>query len=279
MSTIVLKKRVKKLCKDQELPDMSSKITSSVYAPNNTVMQVRLGRVYRAMPKTEIPSFDNAVSVYVSKGKSHIGTQVSPFTLCIDSSINTGTVDGTTDGTPLRRGVALELYWQAAKVCPEEVLNGSPTPAYYVRRAQIYAKNVVKRRYIPKGYAIAGAVFGNDPTIFESVPSRKFYCHAYTTSVVKTPAFQLLTAIVHLNIRLLLLGPDAHALRMEESWASAYTDCTKQFGHERVLAVMLTSPQSEWPWIDQDCAVDEEPQAKCTRVIESPWCFLPLVSA
>jgi hypothetical protein len=38
---------------------------------------------------------------------------------------------------------------------------------------------------------------------------------------------------------------------MGESWAYAYADCTKQFGHERVLAMMLSRPASEWPWIEQ----------------------------
>jgi hypothetical protein len=243
------KQHVKELCKHHGFPDMSSKITVAVEGFNNRVMPVRLGVVYRAMRKEHIPTFEGTVSIYVSKGKSRIGTQVSPFTLCIDTNIDTGTDNGQADGIPLPRGVALELFWQAAKLSTVEVVNGRPTAAYYRRRAAIYAKGVVKRRYVAKGQPIAGAIFGNDVTIVSYIASRSTYCDAYTNAVVHTPAYALLRGLVNIGVRLLLLGPDAHCLRMGESWKYAYNDAEKPFGHERVLSVLLSSSTvDKWPW-------------------------------
>jgi hypothetical protein len=241
-----MKRQVKEACIKFGFPDLSSKVTVAVQEGDASVPRVRLGVVWRAMPKTEIPAFADAVSIYVSKGKSRIGDDVTPFIICIAAEIDTGTENGEIDGIALQRGVPLELYWQAAKLCPGEVHNGAPTAAYYMRRAKIYAKMNVKRRYIDKGLPIAGAVFGNDKTIFNYIDSRRFYCGAYAEAVLKTRAFKLLKELLNINVNVLLLGPDGHPMRMGESWEYAYADPSKQFGHERVLAVMLT--KTKWPW-------------------------------
>ena len=244
----MMKRHVKEACVYFGLPDLSSKLTSAVQEGDHTVPGVRLGVVWRAMPKAMIPSFVDAVSIYVSKGKSKIGSQVSPFLLCLPMDVDTGTENGEIDGTPLQRGVPVELYWQAAKISPSEVYNGEPTAGYYRRRASIYAAMKVKRRYINKGLPVAGAVFGNNKTVFNYIDSRQFYCSAYAESVMKTPAFKLLRVLLYMKINLLLLGPDGHPMRMGESWTYAYADTSRQFGHERVLAVLLTVDPKYWPW-------------------------------
>jgi hypothetical protein len=241
-------KKVKALCEAYGIPDFSSKVTDAVQRGNGKVPRVRLGVVWRAMPKAQIPKFDDAVSIYVSKGKSKIGSQVTPFHLALPLDVDTGTDDGEPGGTPLPRGIPLELFWQAAKLHPGEIINGVPTLAYYKRRALIYKNLKVKRRYITKGLPIAGAVFGNAKEIINYVDSRRFYCSAYTVAVTKTAAFKLLQAVIKLNVNVLLLGPDAHPMRMGESWCHAYADRSKQFGHERVLAVLLTVDAAKWPW-------------------------------
>ena len=245
------KRQVKAVCSTFGFPDLSSKVTLGVQEGNANVPGVRLGVVWRAMQKEHIPGFADAISIYVSKGKSKIGSEVSPFILCIAMDIDTGTEDGAIDGKPLQRGVPLEMYWQAAKLSPDEVKNGEPTASYYARRAKIYSQMKVKRRYITKGLPIAGAVFGNEKNIYSYIHSRQFYCSAYAEAVLPTPAFKLLSELLDLKFNMLLLGPDSHPMRMGESWGYAYADTSKQFGHERVLAVLLSVDTAKWPWVSQ----------------------------
>ena len=144
----------------------------------------------------------------------------------------------------------MELFWQAAKVATTELDDQRrPNAAYYARRARIY-EGPVKRRYIAKGKEIAGAVFGNDHRLVSYVDSRSHYCHAYADAVAKTSAFRLLFALFNvLGVPVLLLGPDAHPVAVDETWEQAYNDTKKPFGHERVLAVMLSLSPPEWPWM------------------------------
>jgi hypothetical protein len=247
---MTIKSKVKVACNKFGFPDMSHKITPSIVLFNPAVPAVRLGVVRRAMSKEQIPSFNDAASVYVSKGKSKIGTMTSPFNVHINGSINTGTTTGDTTGVDLPRGVPLEQYWQAAKVSDMELdASKQPDAAYYTRRAKIYGKGVVKRRYIGKGLGIAGAVFNNDHELIPYVQSRIYYCRAYEDAVENMPAFKLLSELVNvLGVPLLLLGPDAYPFAIGETWQHAYNDTSKPFGHERVLAAMLSMPTADRPW-------------------------------
>jgi hypothetical protein len=112
---MTIKSKVKASCNTFGFPDMSHKITPSIVLFNPDVPAVRLGVVRREMCKEQIPSLDDAASVYVSKGKSTIGTMTSPVNVYIHASIDTGTTTGDTTGGDLPRGVPLEQYWQAAK--------------------------------------------------------------------------------------------------------------------------------------------------------------------
>jgi hypothetical protein len=174
--------------------------------------------------------------VLVSKGKSAIGTQVSPFTLCLPEDVNTGY------GLP--RQVPLELYWQAAKVARDEVEEGVAGPKYFRRRRAIYEDGKVKRRYITKGETIAGAVFGDDKRLIPYQPSRVHYCRPYEQAVRQTPAYKFLDKLVGMGIDVLLVGPDGYPV--ETSWQDAYMDTSKPFGHERVLACMLDTEDLPW---------------------------------
>ena len=131
--------------------------------PKESKGTVKLGQTWRAQKKADIPFLPSFLSIRVSKGKSSIGTQLSPFNILVKGDVAAVSP------------VALELYWQAAKVTPDEVEGDHVLPSYYERRHKIYTKGKVKRRYIAKGKPIAGAVFNNDPKIWQWIESREIY--------------------------------------------------------------------------------------------------------
>jgi hypothetical protein len=247
---------VSNLCTTYEVPFSSirTKLNSVEVSQEPTVT---LGRIWRAQKKEDIPTKKNTLSIRVSKGQGHIGNVLSPFHLLVSpwqqkeeenileqkQNILEQKQQIFTKGQ-----IPLEMWWQAAKVKPSEVGEGGVVlPCYFERRQQIFTKGQVKRRYFTG--PIAGAVFGDDPKLVDYLSSRVWYCKSYSQAVENLPAFKFLKAILQLGINLLLLGPDGHQLQPEETWEQAYSDPTKQFGHERVLACMLSIHDSTlWPW-------------------------------
>jgi len=229
---------VRNLCRRHNLPSdaICRQITS------NTIVSTSRGRVYtgvvrRGMSQKEWPVLPTGVRVMVSKHKSRIGTQVSPFVLRIPADVNTG------QGLP--RQVPLELYWQAAKVTEDEISDQGVAGAnYFKRRKAIYEKGKVKRRYIVKDKKIAGAVFGDSNKLVPYQSSRVHYCRPYERAVRQTDAFKFLDELLDMGVDVLLVGPDGYAV--ETSWQEAYMDTSKPFGHERVLACMLDTEDLPW---------------------------------
>ena len=50
---------------------------------------------------------------------------------------------------------------------------------------------------------------------------------------------------------LLMCGYDVFPVKDGQTLEQAYLDSTKPFGHELVLFTMLTSPEADWPWLDE----------------------------
>lgn len=204
------------------------------------------GKAERGGLCCNIPQINGFVSVYVAKGLGEIGNQLSPFFLTVPPALLIGmTVDGSARGKSLISAgsvsVPLELWWQSAKVCVDEVAGEHqlPTPEYFARRAEIYNQGIARRRYVHS--AIAGAWFGDG--LEPWVKSRVWYCVAYEQSAGMTGAFTFLETLVSLGVNVLLLGPDGFP--MEEGVDAAYVSEDYPFGHERVLASMLMGSR---PW-------------------------------
>jgi len=219
---------------------------------------VDCGRIQRARADPRRPGF---LPVGVSKQRGKLGQALSPFHLTVpEQLLRFATSDGTPEGDPLPHR-PLELVWQAAKVMKKEIADsGLANDAYFQRRAAIYSRGDVRRRYIARE-DIGGALLSwrTQPPV-GYVASRKYYCMAYAAAVSATAAFGFLESLRATGVNLLLLGPDGHplfegdgareaatreAVATEIVFGDAYADTRLQFGHERVLAALLLGQR---PW-------------------------------
>eukprot|EP00040_Diaphanoeca_grandis_P006119 m.36021 g.36021 ORF g.36021 m.36021 type:complete len:372 (+) comp17242_c0_seq1:119-1234(+) len=266
---------IKDLCNELDISKCAAtlcgKVTEVVSAKRSENVNagrmgsVQLGKCWRGQKKADIPHDPTAITVYVSKGKGHLGTHFSPFVLKVPHHVvSKWTLDGQDSGMPLpinKQGWPLELVWQAAKATKDEVVGTGklkkPSAAYFKRRAVIYKRGIPKRRYFEKGSAVGGAVFGNhDAPLLQWVESRYFYCQQYERAVESSDEFKLLKGILNAGFNLLLLGPDGFPVVSPSltTITQAYSSTRFPFGHERVLMAMLMGCR---PW-DKNGDGDEE---------------------
>ena len=141
------------------------------------------------------PKASGFLSVGVSKQKGPLGPLLSPFLLPTPPSFQRfATVDGSKAGVPLPPR-PLELVWQAAKARRTELSLERPMASYFKRRAEIYEKGQVKRRYVAT-QEIGGAVLSwRTEKALGYVDSRRFYCEAYAKAVTSTKAYRFLESL------------------------------------------------------------------------------------
>lgn len=209
---------------------------------------VTCGQVYRGQRAEDIPYKDGSIAVFASKGRSQIGTALSPFTVDVPKEMVHcwATVDGEPQSQALPLLQKLELVWQAAKMAA-----GESWEDYFARRARIYKAQTPKRRYMDRDAKIAGACFGcRADGLIEYVTSRAFYCTAYECAVKDLPEYLLLKDLVEDGFNILLLGPDGYPLDVDaEAVESAYLHEGSPFGHERVIVALLRGLR---PWTVAD---------------------------
>jgi hypothetical protein len=236
-------KRLKKWCNVYEVPPGFISKFSNAAQDLCGKGDVLLGKTWRAMKKEDIPFKPNFISVRIGKGQSCFGNKLSPFNVYVESK------GSYTNGDGFPNMVPMELSWQASKVKEIEVdSNGKAKKTFFLRRDEIYQKGIAKRRYFTKNHKVAGAVFGNDPTLVSYVESRVEYCSLYAKAIKDLPQFQMLAQLVDIGFSLILLGPDAYPLKENETWQAAYENPKIPFGHERVIACMLITQPETWPW-------------------------------
>jgi hypothetical protein len=210
--------------------------------------KIRLGQIWRAQKKEDIPYQDGYIPIRVSKGQGAIGNALSPFNLDVpDDMLTWATEDGTRNSPQLPLPQKLELVWQSSKVYQDETI-----PEFLKRRKKIYDKGEPKRSYRAKVDGVRppveGAVLGyiSEPLLAWG-PSRVYYAKAYERAVQDTESFLLLERLVACGYNLLLLGPDGWPVEGDD-YKAAYEDVTsgQQFGHERVLGAMLYGGPKPW---------------------------------
>lgn len=154
----------------------------------------------------------------------------------------------------------IENYFQFAKVFADEIdpATGLPGAAWQAAVAKAYADVEPHRHKRQRQKPTCAARLGTDGRIhcYTYVQSRLFYCMAYEKLVRVRPEYQTLVALLDEGKTLQICGFDAHPLGDAVVLSPAvlyehYTDDSKPFGHERVLAAMLAlrrEKQALLPW-------------------------------
>ncbi len=107
-------------------------------------------------------------------------------------------------------------------------------------------------------YAVHRDAAGRD-CHYTYLESRYFYCKDMETLALKSPAFQRLVELRKEGYQMVLCGYDGHPFPTgaitPQSAYEAFCDESKPFGHERVLAVLLTAHENpnwhlpnDYPW-------------------------------
>jgi len=218
-------------------------------------MSVRVGKIpnrFGEGDKTHprIPGYEN---INVTSASRSIFLNLSPMKLgpfTIIEPINGNVEHGYKD---LQNGYQsadiniFENYWQGSKIFKEDLIDGDHITlgnlkaSFFQRRIKMYNDPKPHRRALPKthGYPIAGYYYGN---IYDYVPSRTFYVYYYKALVEQTEAYKKLQDMYRSGKNLHIIGYDGRDIGpiTKESILQAYNDKTEIFGHELVLAAMLT---------------------------------------
>lgn len=154
------------------------------------------------------------------------------------------------DGSVWAQATCFENYWQGSKIYQVDLVDATlPVtvenlkPAFWTRRAEVFASVKPVRRALPKaryGVPIAGYYEGE---VMDYVTSRvRIYAPFYSRLVVDTPEFQQLLFNAQSGVPLLLVGPDGYDHQVPltvELLQALILDPSIIFGHELVLCGML----------------------------------------
>ena len=78
--------------------------------------------------------------------------------------------------------------------------------------------------------------------------SRQFYCTFYQRLASQQPAFTHLQQLIRSGTNVQICGYDGRAIG-HRSIEEEYLDASRPFGHELVLATMLTCDPVDYPWV------------------------------
>eukprot|EP00727_Mastigamoeba_balamuthi_P006361 m51a1_g2345 hypothetical protein (302) ;mRNA; f:570478-571383 len=177
------------------------------------------------------------------------------FNCCELSPMRLGPVEHGQPGLPPSKNV--ENFHQGTKVFRQETdKNRNPTEKYYKNRLAAYQDPVAHRhkfqgtdqanKNIPL-YFIWVDKEGTEHRL-TYVQSRQFYCTFYERLASARPEYARLREMLASGTSLEICGYDAFPFDPVADAERAYLDSTKPFGHERVLAVMLSLPPEQYPW-------------------------------
>lgn len=159
------------------------------------------------------------------------------------SPMSLGPVRHGMKGVPDARN--LENMHQFSKEYPNE-----SRQEFEAARAKAF-QDPVPKRHKRRGVKPKGWIW-EDPTdgkryCLSWVRSRQFYCNWYERMVREQPEWAKLQALAR-TTKVLVVGYDAHPVD-DGDWERAYLQSEVAFGHERVLACMLSvEDEAQWPW-------------------------------
>jgi hypothetical protein len=150
----------------------------------------------------------------------------------------------------------IENFHQGSKCFQEEVDDqGQPSPIYYLNRDNFYQDSIPHRHK----YTGQDQKNKNIPLFFvwidqdqvehhlSYVESRQFYCTFYERLASQQPDFAYLQKLIKDGTNLQICGYDGRPIG-HRSIEEEYLDSSKPFGHELVLATMLTHSPNDYPW-------------------------------
>jgi len=147
-----------------------------------------------------------------------------------------------------------ENYWQGSKIYKIDLIDGDVNnicfnnlkPSFFQRRVKMYLDTKPHRRALPKtnGYPIAGYYHGK---IYDYVSSRKFYLYYYINLIKDMDEYKKLYNLYKSGTNLHIIGYDGRDIGEinKKSISESYYNNTKIFGHELVLAGMITNTLPE----------------------------------
>jgi hypothetical protein len=192
--------------------------------------------------------------IMVFPNNRHGNYFMASFDCCELSPMRLGPVHhGQPDLPP---SVNIENFHQGSKCYKEEMTpEGNPSALFYSNRLQFYNDPVPHRH---KYVGTADKKNKNVPEFFvwvdkdgsekrlTYVESRQFYCTFYERLASQTESYRRLAHDYKAGFSLEICGYDA--VPISTGVDAAYMDSSVPFGHERVLAVMLTEAPENYPW-------------------------------
>lgn len=139
---------------------------------------------------------------------------------------------------PPLKAYIFENFWQYSKVYKNEIdENNDLTETFFkMRRDGFMNKKGIRRKY-PKGCNCLFSIFGEEKLPY--LDARYYYCKIYTDLVKKTDAYKKLKEMVKEGTKIQILGYDGYN-KGKNSYKFCYKDESRPFGHEFVLACLLT---------------------------------------
>lgn len=194
--------------------------------------------------------------VMIFPNNKHGKHRFAAFDCCELSPMRLGPVDHGQPGLP--PAMNIENFHQGSKCFIEEmdVNTGEPTALFNENRISYYRDvephrhkyfgSNPKNRNIPK-YFVWVTKDGKIHKL-DYIESRQFYCNFYERLASRRPEYEKLRKMLTDGYSIQICGYDAHPFDPISEAEAAYVDDTKPFGHERVLAVMLSNPPERYPW-------------------------------
>jgi hypothetical protein len=160
--------------------------------------------------------------------------------------------------TELPHAKSIENFHQGNKVYASQydAQLDKPTPAFYETQREMYTDDVPHRHH-PAASSRLRPLFsvfyvGDVEYRLSYVESRQLYCHYYEAFARADPAYKTLENLIEQGYHLQMCGYDAYDVEGDWSdpnvWEAYYLDPSRPFGHERVLACMLSISSEDVPW-------------------------------
>ena len=178
------------------------------------------------------------------------------------SPMQLGPVDHGQPGLPPAKNI--ENFHQGSKCFKEELLcNNKPSKEFYDNQLAFFNDPIAHRHKLPKNPK-EKTKKKNIPEFFvwkhkdgkehhlTYIECRQFYCTFYERLATKTTAFKELKELLEKGTNLNIIGYDAKTLKDYKDpkvWHAQYLDDSTSFGHEMVLACLLSlNDPAQYPW-------------------------------
>ena len=232
----------------EKLAHQSTVAAAKAGKPQGTFGVVTLQRM--RMMRAPTMTLGKALILPNNRHGSH---PLAAFDCCALSPMRLGPVEHGQPGLP--PSLNLENFHQGSKCYAEEVdSKGQPSSVFSMNRLAMYVDDK------PHRHKECGGLKTKLPLYFvwidrdgtekhlTYIESRQFYCTFYERLASQKPEFARLRAMVVDGIDLEICGYDAYPLEKQGNYELSYIDPQQPFGHERVLAAMLTLNPTEYPW-------------------------------